>query len=315
MNTDSLCGARIRPDQTAKFCERLARDGMEPHFAQATAKMRPDFRKWADAKWQAKPQCFLWDAEIKLYGKMLPSWIQKIGVCIGMGHGRAWQDSIYWQQAFGVAPFMPLELAWEFTYTMSRNLPGKERWKGDGSVGAWAAEAGHDYGMLLRGQYGTIDLTRQREDLAAKWAESSVPQQLKNEAGGKRAESVMLCKTVDDVRRALVAGYGVARCADRATRAQRDADGFCGIQSSGGHCQALRGVFENRKGRTLFVEQQSWPGTAAPHGGGPLKLYDGSTRELPEGAGAISEDDVQYYLTHGEVWAMAPPREMWRVAG
>lgn len=309
---DHLCGAHILPEETDRFCMGLAKAGIEPLFADASIRQKPDFTSWCVRKWQGAGSEFLWHAERSLFGKLLPSWIQTRGVCVGMGHGRAWQDAVYNELAFGASRGETVAIAWEFLYGRSRTAPGHGRIHGDGSVGAWAAEAGHNDGIVIRGNHGTIDLTQQREDLAIRWGDAGVPAALLQDASGFRAHAVMRCTTTTDVRNALLARYGIARCAARATRPQRDAEGFSGTESSGGHCQCLRGVYRDRRGRTRFVEQQSWPGTAAPHGGGPLQLWDGRTEELPEGAGAIEEDDVETYLRTGEVWAMAPPRNLWR---
>lgn len=308
---DQLCGAIIDLAETEHYCLALAARGVEPFFANATAKADADFDGWCERKWREKGYEFLWDAEVQLFGRMLPSWIQTVGVCVGEGGGRAFQDSLYWSLVYGDMRGKPVSVAWEPAYAISRVQVGKNQIRGKyGSCGVWMATALHDYGTVARGVFGTVDLSRQREDLATTWSQKggSVPQTILAESANYKAEAAMLCQTPKDVRNALLAGYGVFRCADRATRPTRDADGFSGTQSSGGHCQEIRGVYRDVKGRTRYNEQQSWPPGAAPHGGGPLKLYNGEVREHPEGCGAIGEDDVGYYCQRGEVWAISPPR-------
>lgn len=234
--------------------------------------------------------------------------------CVSQGSGRAIQDAIYSSIAVGGLVGDLVSICFETIYGGSRVQIGRgQLGGGDGSCGAWAAQFMHDFGILKRGTYGSINLESPREDLAVQWGQPryGVPQSLLAESASHKLVSCMQCHTVEDVRDALAARYGVARCADRATDGVRDKDGIRRPRASGGHCQEICGVYVDKNGNLMFVEQQSW-GNAGPKGGGTFKLQDGREIAPREGSCAICPDDVEYYLRNGEVWAFAPPRELWQ---
>lgn len=308
-----LCGAWISPEQTDAVCLALAAQGAEPLFGDAA----PQFNGYGEGK------CvLLQDAEEKLFGHTLPSWMQTRGTCVSQGTGRGVQDSLYNDLAFGDAIGKPVQLSAETIYGGSRVQVGKgqmgkaspwgsSRPSGDGSCGAWAAQFVHDYGMLARGVYGSIDLSKAREDLSIQWGNVGVPQALLQESAGYKARACMRAMTVENVRDGLAAGYAGARCAQKATHGQRDQDGMLQPSDSGGHCQELCGVFVDYKGRLCFVEQQSWGAEAGPVGGGMWKLQDGREVQPREGACGIFVDSIQTYLRTGEIWLFAPPKTVW----
>ncbi len=302
---DHLCGAIIDPAETAAVCEALAAHG-PVSFGDA----RPDLKGFGAGK------CvLLQDAERELFGHNLPSWSQQRGTCVSQGTGRALQDALYFAlSSVGGNIGKPVQLCFETIYGGSRVQVGKGKLgSGDGSIGAWAAQFVHDFGLLARGKYGSIDLSSAREDLAVQWGmpRAGVPQLLITASTAYKSRACMKCETVEDCRDASAAGYGLARCASKATSGTRDANGILRPKDSGGHCQELAGVFEDLRGNLMFVEQQSW-GAQGPQGGGTWKLKDGREVIPREGACAIYADDVQGYLKTGEVWALAPPKNPWR---
>ena len=301
---DQLCGAIISPQFTDEVCEALSQHG-PVSFADA----RPGFRGFGEGKSYLHQ-----DAEQALFGKTLPSWMQNRGTCVSQGSGRAIQDAIYSSIAVGGLVGDLVSICFETIYGGSRIQIGRgQLGGGDGSCGAWAAQFMHDFGILKRGVYGSINLESPREDLAVQWGQPryGVPQSLLAESASRKLPACLRCMTVEDVRDALAARYGVARCADMATDGVRDKDGIRRPRVSGGHCQELCGVYVDKDGDLMFVEQQSW-GNAGPKGGGTFKLQDGREIAPREGSCAIYPDDVEYYLRNGEVWAFAPPRELWQ---
>lgn len=305
MNLPShFCSAIIDPAETDAVCVALAGQGKEPLFADAM----PSFKGYGDGK------SFLHqESETILFGKTGPSWMQNRGTCVSQGTGRGAQDALYSALAFGENVGKPVQLCFETIYAGSRIQIGKGKLgNGDGSIGAWACQFLHDFGLLARGVYGPIDLSSPQEMLAVRWGSPGmgVPSVLLADSASYKSPACMKCVTVEDVRDALAARCGVARCAQKATHGQRDQDGTLRPVASGGHCQELAGVFVDIHGDLLFVEQQSW-GASGPVGGGPFKLQDGREIMPREGSCAIYPEDVQGYLKEGEIWAFRSPITPW----
>lgn len=302
---DNLLGCDIDPVKTAAVCQALADQGKQPIFGDAM----PQLKGWGIDK-----SVLLFDAEMKLFGKYMPSWNQLRGTCVSQGFGRAWQDALWYAIAFGNRIGLPVQICNEPIYAGSRINVGKGNLgNGDGSCGAWAALYGHNFGLNSRQVYGNIDLTTPHEDWACQWGapHHGVPQSLLDASADYKADACMKCESIEDVRDALAAGYGVARCAKHATHGTRSIDGFLDPVPSGGHCQEIRGVYVDIKGDLCFIDQQSWNGNG-PVGGGPIKLQDGREVDLPEGASATHSDTIAIYLNEGEVWAVAPPYNVWK---
>lgn len=298
-----LCSAVYSERETERVCLALASEGKEPTFALAN----PDLTGFGEGK-----SVWLWEAEEKLFGRKLPSWVQHIGTCVGMALGRALQDAIYNALAFGGQRGDNGSIAWEPLYAMSRTEFGRPNWNGEGADPGQACLAAHNIGCIPRGQYGSIDLTKQREDLASRWGtwKVGVPAIIKAASRNYPSAACWRINTIEDVQDAIAAHYSVFRCAKRATGKQRDANGMARQVECGGHAQEWRASLYDFKGRWIAVEQQSWVPGACPAGGGPIKLQDGRELELPEGAAGIYEDDVRYCLERGVVWCVAAPYDL-----
>jgi hypothetical protein len=306
MNQD-LCGARWSARETEAAQDAFAAEGLPTY--------RPDLIGFRDGE-----TACLWDAEVELFGKMLPSWIQTIGTCVGMGMGRAMQDTIWNAIVYGDQFGYPVEVAWEPTYAVARTA----RDIGNGQMGsdpsgnypAWFARAFRFYGVAIRKRYGAteIDLTRQREDLASRWCVrgSSCPQSIIDETKDFLAAACYWPQSTDEVLGCLRSRRGLSRAADRCTNPKRDRNGYSGLIPCGGHDQCWRGVVVDKHGEPFVVEQQSWPGDQAPHGEYELEDITGQPIELPQGAGLISMDDVKYCIKQGEVIATECPETLWR---
>ncbi len=313
-----LCSAIIDPANTAAVCQAFQDAGLQPEFGDA----RPDLKGFGIGK------TFLHqDSEVALFGHTLPSWMQRRGTCTAQGTGRALQHACFSAIQAGQIGKL-VEWANEMLYGVGRVQLGKgvfgracpwERACGgrgqppcnDGCSGDLIAQAAHDFGWLPRGIYGSIDMTKPREDLAVTWSNSGTPQMLLSHPDICKASACMLAKSVDDVRDALAARYGVARCGTYATEGQRDANGAIVPQniSPGGHCEELAGVFIDIHGDLWFVEQQSW-GKMGPQGGGTWKLADGREVVPAEGAAAVRPEAVAKYIKQGSIWILAASKNL-----
>lgn len=298
-------GAFIDERVTDAVCMVFAQRGQEPLFCDA----RSAFRGAG-----AEASVFLFDAEAKLYaGNHLPADFQQRGTCVGRGTYRACQDSLYWAIAFGSAVGKTVKLSYETIYGGARIQIGNGALgNGDGAYGAYAAQYVHDYGLLARGKYGSIDLSQSREDLAVTWGapHHGVPASIVAESASYKVQACFRCQSTDDIADSIASGYGVAFCSNTLWGEQRDADGMCRPAGRGGHCECVRAVFRDRKGRRIFVRGQSWGDN--PRGGGKFKLDDGREVQPPQGCYGAYESDMQEALSEGEAWAFGTVNSPWR---
>lgn len=311
-----LCSAIINPAITDAVCQALSDAGKQPFFGDA----QPGLAGFGIGK------SFLHqDSEVKLFGKTLPSWMQRRGTCTDQGTGRALHHATLSAIADGIQIGSPVEYAVETLYGYARVQLGKGQFGracdwgracggrgqpdcGDGCSGALVAQATHDCGAPPRGVYGSFDLTKPREDLAVAWSNTGCPASLLPECAKFRAESCHRATTIENVRDALAAKYGVARCGTYATEGPRDSNGCIVPQniSPGGHCEEISGMFIDIHGDLWFVEQQSW-GTSGPTGGGTWKLQEGREVTPAQGAAAVRPEAIQKYLKAGEIWIIGRP--------
>ncbi len=97
----------------------------------------------------------------------------------------------------------------------------------------------------------------------------------------------------------LAAKVGMAFCSN-VIWGPRDASGVSHPASTGGHCEAVCGVYLDEHGDLGFVRQQSWGDQ--PSGPSVLK-YAGGTIQLRQGSyGAKAVDLASALSGGGEVW-------------
>ena len=96
----------------------------------------------------------------------------------------------------------------------------------DGMTGAWAGEWVRDYGILLRGVYGDIDLTKYRPDLARLWGRNGVPENLKKLAKPHPVKTVTLVEGFDQAADSIANGYPVLVCSNVGYVDRTDDEGF-----------------------------------------------------------------------------------------
>lgn len=203
---------------------------------------------------------YLWQAEEKVLGRVLPSWNQGgVGSCVAFGFGRASQDLLLWQivSSRGAESWPGHEIATEPVYGGSRVEIGGGRIRGDGSVGAWAAQWLMTRGIALRKVYGTIDLSTYSEARCREWGRNGVPDPVEEAAKANPVRSAAKVMSSDDVWNAIGNYYPVAICSNVGFDSPLR-DGFCAPRGSWAHCMCVRGRFTHPTRGKCFIIQNSW---------------------------------------------------------
>lgn len=293
MNTHELCGWIDDPRSVAETVGRWA----DPVLGLAVS------REFLATEHR---DILLWEqGEIPIFGSTLPAHRQTIGDCVSHGWGRAIQDLIFVELARAVAAgrlsleaakAQALQIATEPIYALSRVEVGRGRLgRGDGSIGAWAADAAVKFGNLFRKAYGSIDLSEYSGQRAKQWGAPSagLPDELEPTARQYVVSKAPLVSTSDELLAALYNLYPVPICSQQGFTETRDRDGFCDPRGSWAHCMEVRGVAKVRRaGKTVLAGfiQQSWGQN--PNGPDIITLETGREVKLPQGVFATEIDVI-----------------------
>ena len=231
--------------------------------AAVAAQQIPDFKDTPAGKAvQGDDDVFLWRAVRKVNNRG-PPWYpnvnqRDVGSCVGCGnkHSVDVLQAVQIEQGDWIE-FKPVSA--ETIYAFSRVEVGGGRIRGDGSVNAWAFEAGKRFGNLpMEG-----DLAEYSADRARAWGRTGVPDNREAKAREHIVKDGAKVTSAEEAARAIRQGYPIPVASSRGFRMQRDRDGFCSPGGTWMHCLAIIGV---RGGaRPGFFILNSWGDQA--HGG------------------------------------------------
>lgn len=298
-----------KPEDVAAYIAERAFAGAPCAIVDA----RPDLKGfWGRLVQSGIFHVMLFQAEYALLGEYLPADLQHRGTCVGRGTYRAVQTS-YWdaireRRISG----KPEKIAYEPIYAGSRVAIGRgQLGNDDGSCGVWAAQWVHDFGVIARGRYSGIDLTRDREDLAVDWGyRQGVPDEIKFASASHKCD-VYNVSDANDLADVTAARYASAICSSHKQASRRDENGECSYECPTAHCEAIVGVYmrptwdgrpETIYGHTGFVDQQSWGNV--PSGNDVLRVYRDAIK-LRQGAYGTTIHDIRQRLPTGETWAFS----------
>ncbi|MCY2938793.1 MAG: hypothetical protein NTV55_10600 [Planctomycetota bacterium] len=240
----------------------------------------------------------LWQACRQVLGDLLPPRDQgSVGSCVGFGTVAAIEHTLCAEIAGG-DPDGFHDIAPEIVYGGSRVEVGGGQLRGDGSIGAWAAEFVRRWGVLERGRHGTLDISTYSPSICRQLGVTGVPDDLEATCRLHPVEGVARVDGFAAACRALAAGYGIAVCSSQGFAMRRDSEGFCAPRGVWNHCMALVGY--RRTGRAGGFLLNSWGGQAHT---GPLGEGD------PSPAGFWAEATViDRMLRQGDSWAFSRVR-------
>lgn len=179
-------------------------------------------------------------------------------------------------------------------------------WSGQGMTCSGAARyVSEQGGILLRKDYGVVDLTTYDSTLGSK---KRIPKSIySTEAQKHQVKTVSNIRTVEEARDALANGYALGVCSGYGFSSRRDKNGIAARGAGWNHDMAWIACDDTRTrlNETLFLVQNSW----GVFNSGP-KVHD-----QPEGSFWIREKDARGMLSEGGGWVFSkvegfPAREI-----
>lgn len=185
-------------------------------------------------------EVYQWHAYRALFGKNPPVKNQgQVGSCVSFGTDDGIESGLAVDiRTAGGGEDQFYHLVEEVTYGGSRVEIGGGRIRGDGSVGAWAADFIRKYGGLPRGIYenGKYDLTAYSQDRCRDYGYRGVPDDLEDDARLFPVESIVQVRSWAEFKKLIAQGYGIAICSDQGFSMQRNANGVAQPSGSWAHC-------------------------------------------------------------------------------
>jgi hypothetical protein len=150
-------------------------------------------------------------------------------------------------------------------------------------------------GILLRKDYGDVDLSKYNSSLGANL---KIPKDVYiTEAKKHQVKTISTINTIEEARDALANGYSLSVCSGYGFSSVRDKNGIAKRSSGWSHAMAWVACDDSREvhNETLFLIQNSW----GKWNSGPKRLGQ------PEGSFWIREKDARGMLSSGTAWVFS----------
>jgi len=294
----SVIGMQAVPRSQAIPSVPLSSLGLASDHAQQAAVIAANTPKFqivgADGQDNTKKNVRLWDAMIQVRGSHLPNIAQQIGDCVSWGAAHAIDYLQAVQMVRGPPGFEFAQAFPPYIYGTSRVQVGKNQIRGDGSVGAWAAQALRDYGCL---RSDAPQCPPYSGSIATSWGRSGPPQWALTEAKPFSVKSIAQVNSAEEARDAICNGYPVTIASSWwGTNRITPVDGrmVATRNTSWGHQQCIIGY--DGSGRTpYFYVLNSWGENAHP---APLQ-------NEPPGGYWVRFADIDHICKEGDSWALS----------
>ena len=162
-------------------------------------------------------------------------------------------------------------------------------------------------GILVRRDYGFVDLSEYKGMLGAGWGRRGVPSEVVTEGKKHQVKTISMIKSVEEARDAIANGYALSVCSNYGFSSRRDQHGIAKKSGSWNHAMAWVAMDDSHEiyNETLFLVQNSW----GVFNGGPKRF------EQPDGSFWIRERDAAGMLNQNGAWAFSdvdgfPPRKV-----
>lgn len=151
------------------------------------------------------------------------------------------------------------------------------------------------YGLLLRQDYGFIDLSKYDFSIGERWGWDGPPEEVLDEAAEHNCRYYARITTVEEARDALAAGFGLHCGSQYGNDGTRNARGVARRSGSWNHDMAW-GAADETGDDLYFLVLQSWG--AWNRGGHP------EWGPIPSGSFLIPSDDAEWMIRTGTCWAV-----------
>ena len=168
--------------------------------------------------------------------------------------------------------------------------------RGQGMTCSEAARYVHQNGgILIRKNYGDVDLSQYNSTLGAK---HKIPNSVyKDEAQKHQVKTISNIRTIEEARDALANGYSLSVCSGYGFSSRRDKNGIAKRSQGWNHAMAWIGCDDSHEiyRETLFLVQNSW----GVWNSGPKRLGQ------PDGSFWIRQRDARGMLSGGGAWVFS----------
>jgi hypothetical protein len=175
------------------------------------------------------------------------------------------------------------------------------------SITAAARFVNQTGGILLRKDYGNVDLSVYNSNIGTSWGRNGVPKEVIEEAKKHQVKTISLVTRIEEARDAIANGYAICVGSDYGFSSKRDKYGIAKRSGSWNHAMAWVGMDDTHEiyNETLFLIQNSWG------------IWNGGEKRLdqPEGSFWIRESDAAGMLAQNGSWVFSnvdgfPPRKV-----
>lgn len=241
-----------------------------------------------------------WVLEERALGKRLRAHYQARGTCVSQAWARAVQlTNLVDMVIHGEGEEWLARVHCGSIYAFSRVEIGGGRIRGDGSLGAWAAQAVRKYGCLYRIKYDGYDLSGDSDETyAVEWATPGrgVPNELEPAARQRIIEDTSLVTSGDQYVASQRQWKFVPICSQQGFTTSRDKYGMCYPRGKWSHCMLGAGLLlikhpQHPHGLLTAPIWQSW-GQNNPAGNDRVTLETGEEITLPPGVFLVDLDVV-----------------------
>lgn len=245
----------------------------------------------------AKANVRLWKwAKMVNGGQHLPNIPQEVGDCVSWGAANAINYTAAVQIARDGTPEEFHRAFPPYLYGTSRVFIGKNGIRGDGSVGAWAAKAAQEYGVLRADAPGVPEYSG---NLARAWGKKpGPPEEFVAVSKPFAIKTVSKMRSSDDVRDAVCNGYGVtiaSDCGFLMTPPIKDGRRVNRRSGNWNHQMSIVGYDGETGSEPYWYVLNSWGATA--HGD--------PADDAPPGGFWITAKDVEYIVRQGDSFAFS----------
>lgn len=175
---------------------------------------------------------------------------------------------------------------------------GSRDHSGEGMTCSGAARFVHQTGgILIRKNYGFVDLSKYNGKLGSGWGGRGVPDDIVKEANKHKVKTISNIRTVEEARDAIANGYAISVCSGYGFSSKRDSNGIATRSKGWSHAMAWVAVDDTREihNETLFLIQNSWG----------VWNTGGKRHDQPDGSFWIREKDARGMLSEGGAWVFS----------